>query len=233
METQILSEIKEIKKLLSKLTGTSELPARQRFSKDALAKAAKEFRILEIKRGEWLIDYHISKVIRRVPHYAGKFIIENFEFTNYFKYGHSFYFNKKDLVALNKELKKRNVNLKKYIELIEDQEKFKKRIEDIKKPGTKRKHFKIPEGLKDIELTTCAPPDINIVKKHIKTLKNEFEEAKLLEYIDVYDTHAMLKVRYYFERYIDKEILKKCKKWCNDFNYAHGALREIKSIKSY
>ena len=55
MESQILSEIKEIKKLLSKVIGTSDLPAKQRFSKDAIAKAAKEYRLLEMKRGEWVI----------------------------------------------------------------------------------------------------------------------------------------------------------------------------------
>ncbi len=233
MESQILSEIKKIKKLLSKLTGTSELPTRQRFSKDALAKAAKEFRILEIKRGEWIIDYGISKIIRSAPYSSGKFIIEKFEFTNYFKYGRSFYFNKKDLVALNKELKKRNINLKKYIQLIEEQDKFNKKIEEIKKIGVKGKRYKIPEELRDIELTTCAPPDIEIVKNHIAELKKKFEEKNLSEFIDQYDTSAYLKVRYHFTRYVDQEKLKTCRKWCDDFNYANGALREIKKIKSY
>lgn len=43
----------------------------------------------------------------------------------------------------------------------------------------------------------------------------------------MYDTSAYLKVSYYYERYIDQDKLKICKKWCNDFNYANGALREI------
>jgi len=233
MESQILSEIKEIKKLLSKVIGTSDLPAKQKFSKEALTNAAKEFRKLEIKRGEWIIDYQVSKVVRSAPYGAGKFIIEKFQFTNYFRYGHNFYLNRKDLLALNKELKKRNIHLKRYIELIEEQEKFSKRIEEIKKHGTKRKKFKIPEELRDIELTTCRPPDIEIVKNHIEKLKKEFEEQNLSEFIDMYDTSAYLKVRYHFERYIDQDKLKICKKWCNDFNYANGALREILETKSY
>jgi len=233
MESQILSEIKEIKKLLSKVIGTSDLPAKQRFSKDAIAKAAKEYRLLEMKRGEWVIESDISKIIRNAPWHCGKFIIENFEFTNYFTYKRSLYFNRKDLIALKNELKKRNINLERYVELVEEQEKFEKKIKEIKKIGIKGKRYKIPEELRDIELTTCAPPDIEIVKNHIEKLKKEFEEKKLSEFIDMYDTSAYLKVRYHFERYIDQDRLKICKKWCNDFNYANGALREIINTKSY
>lgn len=82
------------------------------FQKKPLAKAAQEYRLLEIERGEWIIDSDISKIIRNAPWHCGKFIIEKFEFTNYFTYKRSLYFNKKDLLALKKELKKRNINLK-------------------------------------------------------------------------------------------------------------------------
>lgn len=87
--------------------------------------------------------------------------------------------------------------------------------------------------LRDIELTTCAPPDIEIVKNYIEKLKKEFEEKKLSEFINIYDTCAYIKVSYYFERYIDQDKLKICKKWCNDYKYANGALREIIKTKSY
>ncbi|MBK6282168.1 MAG: hypothetical protein IPF54_05430 [Draconibacterium sp.] len=66
--------------------------------------------------------------------------------------GRTLYFNKKDLVALNTELKKRNIDLSRYIELQEDKAKFQKYIESLKDPkkSMKRQRFKIPDDLKDI-----------------------------------------------------------------------------------
>ena len=49
MEQEILSEIKAFKKLLAKVVGTSDLPARQQFSKEVIAKAAKEYEKLSIE----------------------------------------------------------------------------------------------------------------------------------------------------------------------------------------
>jgi len=66
METKILSEIKQIKKIFSQLVGTSDLPARQKFSKDAIAKTAKEYLLFEMKRGEWVIESDISIIIRNI-----------------------------------------------------------------------------------------------------------------------------------------------------------------------
>ncbi|HPV57368.1 MAG TPA: hypothetical protein PKW61_09600, partial [Tenuifilaceae bacterium] len=76
METKILKEIKQVRDLLSKLVGTYDLPAKERFSTQALDKAALEFKRLSIERGEWISDYELSKVIKKAPHYCGKFIIE-------------------------------------------------------------------------------------------------------------------------------------------------------------
>jgi len=233
METKVLSELKEIKKLLLKITGTSDLPANQSFSKKALEKSDKEFRELKIERDEWISDYDLLKIFPNAPWRCGKLLIEKFEFTNYFTYKRALYFNKKDLLALKKELKKRNINLERYAELLEEEEKFKKKIKEIKQVGIKGKRFRIPEELKDIELTKCAPPDIEIVKNHIEKLKKEFEEKNLSEFVDLYESRSHLKVKYYYERYIDKDKLKICKKWCNDYNYANGALREIINAKSY
>ena len=39
MEDQVLKEIKAVRKLLSELIGTEELPIRQKYSKDAIEKA--------------------------------------------------------------------------------------------------------------------------------------------------------------------------------------------------
>lgn len=51
MEEKIYIELKQIRILLSELVGSSELPANKRFSKEAITKAAKEFRKLSIERG--------------------------------------------------------------------------------------------------------------------------------------------------------------------------------------
>jgi len=108
MEEKILKEIKQIRQLLSKLVGTSELPARQKFSKEANAKAAKEFQKMAIERGEWVPSNEIQKVIKHAEWRSDRIIIGKFGFTNYFKKGHTYYLNRKDLVLLDKELKARN-----------------------------------------------------------------------------------------------------------------------------
>jgi len=89
MEGRILSEIKQIRKLLSQLVGTTDLPVKQKFSKEAISKAAKEFRQLSIERGEWIPRDDIHKIIKHASWNSGKIIIEKFEFTNYFKRGHT------------------------------------------------------------------------------------------------------------------------------------------------
>ncbi len=232
MDNQILKEIKELRRLLSKLIGTSDLPEKQRFSTLALDKAAEEFKSLSIQHGEWISD--ISKIIKGAPYDSGKFIIEKFGFNNYFTRGKTKYFNRKDLMALNNELKKRNINLARYIELINDQEKFKKYIESAQKGEKKGKHFQLPEGLKDVQTSSCPPPPLEIIQNHIDTLKVEFEKFKLVEYIDLYEdsTYAMVKYEYYFDRYLDASKKKQCRKWCEDFNYADHSLKKVIELKN-
>ena len=96
MEDKVLSELRQIRKLLSDLVGTTDLPASQKFSKEAISKAAKEFRKLSIERGKFIPSDEISKIIKHAPWNSGKTIIEKFEFTNYFKRGSTFYFNRQD-----------------------------------------------------------------------------------------------------------------------------------------
>ena len=229
MDDQILNELKELRHLLSRIVGTSELPLEQKFSQEALDKAAKEFQTLSIERGEWVQDDDIRKIIKGAPYRPGKFIIENFEFKNYFKRGSKHYFNKKDLQALSTELKERNINLEVYIELIEDQEKFKKYLERV--PKSKKEPFKIPKGLKNVQKTPRPLPSVETIKSHIATLKENFKKEKLSEYIDLYQskTHAMFKHEYYFDRYMDPIKKKRCRKWCEDFNHANEALKRVKA----
>jgi len=236
MEERILSEIKQIRKLLSQLVGTTDLPVKQKFSKEAILKAAKEFRQLSIERGEWIPNDEIQKIIKHAPWYPAKIIIERFEFTNYFKRGHTYYFNRKDLIELDKELKKRNINLDKYCELLDDKEKFRKYVNGIllQKDKKTRKHFKIPEVLRDIFSKPYSAPTEELVRKEITTLMEEYQRFDLSEYIDLFEekTYAMFKYDYSFDRYLKPELKKYCKDWCFKFNYANNALKRILELKN-
>jgi Ca2+-binding EF-hand superfamily protein len=235
MEDKILSELKQIRKLLADVVGTTDLPTSQKFSKEAIAKAAKEFKNLSIERGQWIPGHDIHKVIRHADYNSSKIILDKFEFKNYFIRGKTYYFNRKDLVELNKELKKRNINLEKYGELINDKEKFQKYVRNILLPkGTKtRKHFKVPEGLKDIFSKPYSAPTEELVRNEISTLMEEFKKFDLSEYIDLYEgkTHALFKYNYSFDRYLKPELKKFCKDWSFKFNYANTALKRILELK--
>jgi hypothetical protein len=236
MENKIFFELKQMRKILSELVGTTDMPVAQKFSKEAISKAAKEFRKLSIERGNWIPNDEIRKVIKHAPWYSSRVIIEKFEFTNYFKRGSTYFFNKKDLIELNKELKKRNINLEKYCELIEDKEKFQKYVNSIQLPnGSKtRNHFKIPEGLRDIFSKPYSAPTEELVRKEIDILMKEYKKFDLSEYIDLHEgkTHALFKYDYSFDRYLKPELKKFCKDWSFKFNYANTALRRILELKT-
>ena len=235
MEDMVLSEIKQIRRLLSELVGTTDLPVTQKFSKEAITKAAKEFRKLSIERGQWIPSDEIRRIIKHADWNSGKIIIEKFEFTNYFKRGSTFYFNRKDLIELNKELKKRNINLKKYGELINDKDKFQKYVKGIiiPKSSKTRKHFKIPDGLQDIFSKPYSAPTEELVRKEIEVLMEEYKKFDLSEYIDLFygKTYAMFKYDYSFDRYLKPDLKKFCKDWSFKFNYANTALKRIMELK--
>jgi hypothetical protein len=160
------------------------------------------------------------------------FIINEFGFSNYFKQGKTVFLNRKDLVALSKELKDRNVNLGRYIEFKQSYENFKKKVAaaSIQKKATKKsKSYQVPDAVKDIETSATPMPSIDLVKDDIKKLKEEFVQGKLGEYIDIYrDSYAMMKTDYMFLRYRDKVLGARCRKWCDNFNYANHALDALK-----
>jgi hypothetical protein len=227
MQNKILQELEEIKDLLAKLTGTADLRPTERFSIEAIDKAAKEFQNLSIAREEWIHEHSISKYLKNAPYnYGGKFIREKLGFTNYFKRGNTHYYFKNDLIALSKELISRNVNLKRYCELLEDRAKFQKYVLDAadNKKGKKKK-FNIPIGAKNITTSPPPAPSADIIKEDIKTLKEEFYQNNLSEYIDIYNNnHAMVKFEYHFQKYLKPDIKKRSFKWCENFNYANSAL---------
>ena len=234
MHKEIVNELKEIRIILAKLIGSSEMPVEQQFSIEALNKAAKEYQKLAIQRGEWILEREIAMCIPGAQWNCGKTIREEFGFTNFFKRGKSYYYNKNDLIALGKELKERNIILSRYIELKADQINFQKKIESIANNPKKGKGrpYLISKDLKDI--TTSAPPTpaADLIREDLKQLKEQFFQQKLSEYVDVYNgTHAMLKRAYYFEKYLNPEMRKKSNKWCEDFNYANTALQIVTKKK--
>ncbi len=234
METEkLFNEMKQLRLLLAKVVGTQDLPKREQFSKEAIKKASLEFRKLQTERGEWIEDYEISKVIRSAGFRSGRFIIEKFGFKNYFKRGHQYFFNRKDLMALNKELKARKIHLGTYMKLEEDKEKFHKFLSELKQGKKRRPKYKIPEQLENICTQPYNHPPKEKVLKHLDDLMQEFEKDKLVEFIDIFqESYAMVKHIYHFDRYIDPSIRRKCNKWCFEYNYAQNALAEIKKIRS-
>ncbi|MBC8320134.1 MAG: hypothetical protein H8E34_05370 [Bacteroidetes bacterium] len=236
MEEKVLKEIREIKKLLSEMLGTSDLPTKEKFSKEAITKAAKEYRKMAIERGEWLPDDEIRKVIRKAPWRSGKVIIEKFGFTNYFKRGHTFYFSKKDLIALNVVLKKKNINLAEYCELLDDQANFEKyRQRANQTDGRKSKiRFRIPEGLEGLNSKHYPPPSEEAIINEIANYMEEVKKFDLSEYISFAEknTYAWFKYDYSLDRYVDSKLKKYCKDWCFKFNYANNALKKIRKIES-
>ncbi|MDQ2178798.1 hypothetical protein [Marinifilum sp. D714] len=233
-EDKLYTELKQLRYLLAKVVGTQDLPKRDQFSKEAVKKAASEFRKLQTQRGEWVPEDDISKIIRTAGyHRPGRFIIEKFNFKNYFIRARTYYFSRNDLVALNKELKARKINLGLYMDLEEDKEKFHKYLTDLRQGKKRRPRFKIPENLTDITSEPYNHPPKEKVLKHIDSLMEEYESFKLNEFIDIFqDDYARVKHIYYFDRYIEPVKRKQCDKWCFEFNYAQTALKEIKKIRS-
>ena len=235
MQKEILSEIKELRTALTQVLGISDLPPDQQFLKEALNKAAKEFQKLNIERGQWVADHSIGKYIKNAGYGAGAFIRQEFGFSNYFKRGQTYYYSKKDLISLGKELKERNVDLGRYMEFIEDRTKFKKYLSEAaqnNKGKLKNKSYKLPTEVNNITTSPPPMPEASVIREDIKRLKEEFFQYKLSDYIDIYrDNYAMTKFIYHFEKYLEPGLKRRCKKWCDDFNYANHALEEVTKKK--
>lgn len=74
------------------------------------------------------------------------------------------------LLALNKELKARKINLGIYMKLEEDKEKFHKYLNDFRQGKKRRLSFKIPENLTDITSEPYNHTPKEKVLKHIDSL---------------------------------------------------------------
>lgn len=116
------------------------------------------------------------------------------------------------------------------MELQDDKEKFDKYVQSIgSEKGKKRKRFKIPEGLQDIITEPYHPPSEKLVRDHLNSLWEQYQGSDMEEYIDIFpsQTWAMFKFEYYYDRYLDADLKRRCKKWCFEFNYANKALMKI------
>lgn len=232
MQKQILSELKEMKSILAKLIGTIDLPVDEQFSLEAINKAAKQFQKMKVERGEWVEEREIGKYLKGADWRTGKFIRAEFGFSSCIKQGHYHLYCKKDLVALNSVLKEKNIDIKRYMEYKWDEVAFKKKLTAVKKTTKGKKPFQVPAGLKDITTSAIPLPSVELVKEDLNRLKEEFFLHKMAEYVDIYkDNHAMMKFIYHFEKYIEPQIKRRCKKWCEDFNYANHALELITKKK--
>ncbi len=230
-----MTEFREFRRILTHLVGTSELAPPNQFSIEALDKAAKEFRKLRMLSDKWVSESDISKYFKGSRFGTGKFIKEEFKFSKYFKKGSSHFYNKADLIALAKELKSRDVNLARYMELREDQEKFKKQTASaaLNKKSTKNKSgYHLPHDLYNINRSDAPKPSIEIIEKDLQQLHEQFFKDKLDSYIDIYHgNYAMLKFEYGTVKYFSDAIKRTSKKWCENFNYANDALRSLNQEK--
>lgn len=235
MQQEILTELKKLRSALTQVIGVNNVSEEEQFSEEALDKAANEFQKLSIERGEWVTESDIYKYIKNAHYGAGKFIMQEFNFTNFFKKGKSYYYNKKDLMALGKELKQRNVDLKRYMEYKADSAKFKKHIADARvnnKGKRKGESFNLSKDVTDVSTSPPPAPQLNTIKADLKRLKEDFFKNKFSDYVDIYhENHAMMKFEYYFDKYLDSNVKRKCRKWCDDFNYANHAIALVTNKK--
>ena len=236
MEKQILEELKELKAAMVQLAGTSNLPKHEQLSTTALDKAAKDFQKLKKTSDDWLSEHELNNYFKDTHYGTGKFIREQFGFSNYFKQGKSHYYNRTDIIALAKELKERNVKLARYMQLKEEEANLKKRIASAalnNKATRKKKSYEIPDEVQDINISDYPKPSVEVIKEDLLNLKEEFFKYKLNDYIDIYKgNYAMVKYGHSLKKYISNEIKQHCKKWCENFNYANNALELISQKKT-
>jgi hypothetical protein len=235
MEQQglILRELQDLKAVLATVIGTADRVGEDRFSTEALNEAAKLFKKMSIERGDWVSEDDLPKYLGPCPWRAGEFIRKEFDFTSWVKKGHGYRYLKKDLEVLGQELKTHNINLERYKEFLDDKAAFDKKA--AKQPAAaipKSKSYAFPKGVKNITTTEIPKPNPELVRQDLAQLKQAFKDGKYEAYIDIYKgTHAMLKHIYYFQKYLEPGLKRRCQKWCEYFNYANRALELITGKK--
>lgn len=140
MEEQILSEIKEMRRILAYFMGTSELPLEDQFSIEALDNLAKEMQKLQRESGRWLKTHELSEYFPGCWDGLGKFIREELKFSDYFTHKGAIYYNKASILRLTRELKSRNIDLGTYMQLKKKENQLKEKIKvaTIRKNSNKK-----------------------------------------------------------------------------------------------
>lgn len=66
-EDKILTELKQLRRLFTVLLGTEDQPTKEKFSRTAITKAAREYRKMQAERGEWVASGDVDDIIK-MPH---------------------------------------------------------------------------------------------------------------------------------------------------------------------
>ena len=225
MQKEILAELKALRAAVATLAGTADLPDGEQLNVAALEKVAKEFKKLSSARKQWVEEYQLSSIFKDVRYGAGKFLREELGFTAFFKHGRGHYYHRKSLLALARELKDRKVNLARYIEYKTEKAKFEAKAKTA--PGKKKLAvYVLAADMNRIETSATPLPPKILVTDEIRRLQEEFSAFK--DYVDAYDGFAMMKADYFFAKFRDAPFRARCKKWIENYNYAHQALALLK-----
>jgi hypothetical protein len=95
-----------------------------------------------------------------------------------------------------------------------------------------KKHFVVPDWLRDVCSTPVKLPSRDLVQQDVDTLMQEFRDGKYHEYVDIHKSnYAMMKHIYPYERYLEQGLRRKLSNWCDRFNTACKVLQEITGKK--
>jgi hypothetical protein len=181
-------------------------------------------------KSQWVKQLDLGEYFPGCRDGLGKFIREEFEFSNYYTQGGAFFYDKKDIVALANELKSRNVDLSTYMELQKGKAQLHQRIETAMlkaKAKGKKKSYKLADGLKDIKISDYDFPDQEVIREDIQKLLQQFKTNNLGRYVDVFDDYAMVKYGSQMRHYMPAKGHTLSRIWCNKYNNAHYALKII------
>jgi hypothetical protein len=217
----IIETLNEIKHILSRLVGTTQLSKEMQFSEHALDKAAKEFKKLRREDNTWVSEYDIRKYIKTAPYNnTGAFIREEFGFTNFYMKGRSRFYYRKDLINLARELKKRNIDLTRYMQLKAEKVRMEGQPDKYllrKQKKIKPYGYRIPVGIQNITALPVKKSTLKELRELQETLKQEYQNDNLTEHIEIHsEKFATAHNHFYYG--MNDEIRKKVKRWIRKYN---------------
>lgn len=221
---KIESTLNEIKDLLAKLIGTSDLPKEKQFSEKAIEKATKEFKKLRRENNVWIKTHEIGNHIKDAPYEAGKFIREEFEFKNFHTKGPACYYLKSDIILLAEELKKRKIDLRAYMQM---KEKEKKNSDyNITQKKNPKGAFKIPDNLNNIQPRPEKQKSLKKLMAKLNNIMAEYHKDGLSDYIEIADNLALPKSNYSNQK-VEITINEKVKKWWPKYNRVQSEIANL------